>query len=762
MSTFLLKFILCSGLLYGTYHLILRKEKTLHFNRFFLLSILGLSLWFPTLITKTEYIEIPVQQELTYIEEGQYTPQVIEPTVLKSVSAPKLTISTNDALWCLYGLVSLFFLVRFCRNLWQINRLRKEGTLIEHQGLSFCLRSDIHASFTFLNTIYANQDQFESGELPQDIITHESIHTQQKHSIDIILMELMQCFLWFNPLLYLIKSAIKLNHEYLADERVCAQTQQISAYQKTLIQAIYHSKQQPVLASQLTYGQTKNRLHMMVNKIHKPKALAKLVLTLGIVSAALWTFGQTKVQAQEAQSQIDSTEKSSNVEEKNHQNDRVHQFISSPLSNQKVKFVLADGQMKEAYFDELSLEEKQRFEQNEAKAELYIEPIKVKEPSSQELRDFLDKEKYGIWIDNQRIDNELINNYTSDDFHHFYVSKLYANAKNYGKHEYQVDLTTKAQYQQEPYANGGWKSWSSIKKSRMNYRSMGQDRDLPPPPPPPLIKINDNTQVRFQYANGDEVFSRFGQLNERQLKIFKSPEGEGMIFLPPPPPATISQEMLQQYADPKYSVTIDHNEINARDLLNYKPEDFYLYFKKLEILPNGQRSKVTGINFLTKKNYDTSGKWIPFSKDFLPVEQKNTPSPNTESGNKGGSIANPSYKDFDITVTGIEGNVVSLSCEGCAWSSMSFGASFTNDFTIDYYGSTFSSRYKLRDSPFAFSIKKGRTKLEFESIKGTTWKQLSHSIEPFKQALLTPEGIEQLPLSDEDNKVKEHKDNNEN
>jgi len=737
MSTFILKFILCSGVLYGAYHFILKNEKTLRFNRFFLLSILGFSLLFPLVVTKTKVVELaPITVDYSIYDTAP-SEAVYESTQMNTPTEAPVTIKLTDVLWGMYVLVSVIFLFRFITNLVQLSLIKSKGTLVTKNGLDFCLRDDIHSSFTFLGTIFTNKTNFEKGELPEEIIQHEAVHANQRHSIDIIAIELIQCVLWFNPLLYLIKSAIKLNHEFLADEQVCAESGEISKYQKTLIQYVYNSKQQPVLASQLTYGQTKNRLNMMVKNFQMRSAALRILVTLAITSTALWGFGETKVVAQSVSDDYPNTEASAQEQKP----PLKYITVNTPLSNQKVRFILANGQMKEAVYSDLTEEEKKRFDQPEAKGEYYIEPVKVNRPTSEQLNDFLNEKEFGVWLDNKRINNSELTKYQSNDFHHYYVSKLYPNAKNYGQHKYQVNLTTTSAYEQEPFANGGWRDWGLVKEERARWL-LKQSQNTPSPPPR-RVRINDRTMVKFKYANGDEVKGRFGQLNERQLKLFMSPEGEGMVFLPPPPPAAITQEMLEQYADPKYSVTIDNNEIDAKDLLNYKPEDFYLYIKKLEIQSDGQGSKVTGIKFLTKKNFDTSGKWIPFKKEFLPEEQKNTPPPpKPESGNKGGSVTGPdSFKAFSINVTDIDGSVISMECTGCAWKTLSFGSTFNSDYTVDYYGVTKSSRYRLRDAQFAFSVDKGRSSVAIKSLRGTAWDKIDLDIRSFRKATISDKQI---------------------
>jgi hypothetical protein len=50
------------------------------------------------------------------------------------------------------------------------------------------------------------------------IEAHENVHVKQLHTLDVILIELIRVFFWFNPLILCYRSSLKVIHEYLADE----------------------------------------------------------------------------------------------------------------------------------------------------------------------------------------------------------------------------------------------------------------------------------------------------------------------------------------------------------------------------------------------------------------------------------------------------------------------------------------------------------------------------------------------------------------
>ena len=54
------------------------------------------------------------------------------------------------------------------------------------------------------------------------INAHELVHMKQFHTLDILFIEVMGVFFWFNPVIYAYRRSLKLIHEYLADEYAAA------------------------------------------------------------------------------------------------------------------------------------------------------------------------------------------------------------------------------------------------------------------------------------------------------------------------------------------------------------------------------------------------------------------------------------------------------------------------------------------------------------------------------------------------------------
>src|SRR5690606_32126001 len=64
--------------------------------------------------------------------------------------------------------------------------------------------------------------------------------------------------------------------------------------------------------------------------------------------------------------------------------------------------------------------------------------------TQEQLDDWQDSHEYGVWVDGGRIDNAVLSKTHPEDYANYFVSRLEKNAKNYGKHYYQVNLMTHA------------------------------------------------------------------------------------------------------------------------------------------------------------------------------------------------------------------------------------------------------------------------------------------------------------------------------
>ena len=154
---------------------------------------------------------------------------------------------------------------------------------------------------TFWNFIFINKEDYQNKKIEQELFTHELTHVNQKHTLDVLILELIQSIFWINPFFILLKKTMQLNHEFLADEKVIKEHKNTFQYQHLLLNKAAW-KNEYYLASNLNYSLTKKRLKMMTTQSSPTKILLKKLAIIPLLTGFLFLFAK-RVEAQEEQTE---------------------------------------------------------------------------------------------------------------------------------------------------------------------------------------------------------------------------------------------------------------------------------------------------------------------------------------------------------------------------------------------------------------------------------------------------------------------------
>ncbi|MES2487986.1 MAG: M56 family metallopeptidase, partial [Bacteroidota bacterium] len=378
------------------YYLLLEREKTHRFNRYYLLAALPFSLVIP-------FITIPVYVNVTAV---QLQPDVLQP-VPNAVALTFIhgTIQQDVnylpyIMWSLYGIVTAILAFRFIKNLWLFSKLIAQSETLPYKNAMLVLVNDAIVPHTFLNYIFINKDEYQNRSIEPELFAHELAHVTQKHTHDILFIEALKTLMWFNPLLYLYKRAIQLNHEFLADENVLTQTNNVITYQQLLLQRAT-PRTSYALASSLNFGITKKRFSMMTKTTKKNKALLLKLAALPVLAGLVYGLS-TETVAKETPY--------NDLLQYIAREDSLKQSRDTYYSN--VRVVVDDkvkGMALNKMYEELTDAEKDRY--------MFDVPLRLKkkQPTAKELESYKDKKTYAVWIDGKNVDNSALNNYKPED-----------------------------------------------------------------------------------------------------------------------------------------------------------------------------------------------------------------------------------------------------------------------------------------------------------------------------------------------------------
>lgn len=187
------------------YWLFLRNVTFYRINRIYLLFAIIFTLAFPFI-------------EISFFAPAQLA--VIPDFIPQLLTAPAI-VESNTGMYILSGVwfagVAIF-LIRLGSQLHSLYQLHRQSTLWQGQKNIRIVNDEI-SPFSFGPYIYINPKLHSSQQL-NIVLLHEQVHIKQKHTIDILLVEMLLLLNWFNPAVWLLRKAVKENLEYATDSQV--------------------------------------------------------------------------------------------------------------------------------------------------------------------------------------------------------------------------------------------------------------------------------------------------------------------------------------------------------------------------------------------------------------------------------------------------------------------------------------------------------------------------------------------------------------
>lgn len=291
---YLLQVVIVSGILYAYYHVALRNKKFHQYNRFYILMAAVASILIP-------FLNIPVYftgQDTS--SAWLYTLQNLsgrQPVIIfvEDGEAGK-TFNWQSVWYVLYTLIGLFGLARVLLSIRKLKKLMREHPAEHLNGIRFINTAEPGTPFSFFRWLFWNNKIELDSQKGEQIFRHEVFHIQQKHSLDIIFMEIVTIVFWINPVFHLMKKELKAIHEFLADRFATNETQKWEYAELLLMQALNTQHQ---LVHPFFHNQIKRRIAMITNP-HKTshQYLRKLlVLPLAALLITLFAFSYREKQS---------------------------------------------------------------------------------------------------------------------------------------------------------------------------------------------------------------------------------------------------------------------------------------------------------------------------------------------------------------------------------------------------------------------------------------------------------------------------------
>lgn len=287
MSEILLYFLksaVAMALFYLIYRLFMQKETLYSVNRFYLLGTLILSLVIPILPLENLFmVKEKIFTPTFYINlEG---PDVT--TAVVSSGESGFSISAFILLQWIYigGVVVLFG--GFIFELIRLQLLPKVHKQAFGPMKVIFVNKDI-IPFSWFNLVFMDQSSREDPQIGT-IIQHEYAHYKNLHFLDLLILEVITIFQWFNPLVWLYVRSIKEIHEYQADAAVLTRGQDTGRYQALLVNQLTGAEVFR-LSNAFSKSLTKKRMIMMTKMKSKRSAWLKALIAMPALAILLMAF----------------------------------------------------------------------------------------------------------------------------------------------------------------------------------------------------------------------------------------------------------------------------------------------------------------------------------------------------------------------------------------------------------------------------------------------------------------------------------------
>lgn len=267
MIAYIIKMLVCSGVLYGYYALALKNNPFHRWNRGYLLLAAVISIFLPLLqftftgattpaytgplVTVYAYMTNKVQQAGTFSIGAWITPGI-------------------------YSLIALLMIINMLRNWLFIKRLRSQGQQTIFNNYLLIRHPQVKSTFSFFGNIFWGEELTPDSEEGKQVLRHELAHVQGRHTADKLFLQLVCAVCWFNPFFHLFKRELAMVHEFLADKAV-ANENAPDDYARTLLQMTLQTKRM-LIANSFAQAPVKRRILMLFTEKANYAFIKKIII----------------------------------------------------------------------------------------------------------------------------------------------------------------------------------------------------------------------------------------------------------------------------------------------------------------------------------------------------------------------------------------------------------------------------------------------------------------------------------------------------
>jgi hypothetical protein len=265
MIEYILKSSAAIAATYILYYLFVRRNTNFKWLRIYFLTALLLSLILPALkyvpnLNRRQLVSIPTEMVPIVVENEFYNVDISTELILKT-NKPKVTVFNIVTYIYVTGL--LFVLFRFLFGVFHLLWLVARYGVFREGRSKIVPIPNLSSPFSFFQFIFI--DNCNLHDVNKSLMfRHEQSHVRYRHSIDLLLLEIIVMLQWFNPFAWFTRKALKEIHEFQADDHTLSDQVSPLLYQQLLLQqACGFNSNLP--ANGFNSSLTKKRILMITN-----------------------------------------------------------------------------------------------------------------------------------------------------------------------------------------------------------------------------------------------------------------------------------------------------------------------------------------------------------------------------------------------------------------------------------------------------------------------------------------------------------------
>ena len=306
---FVIKSAFALALLVSLFMAFMSRETFHRLNRFLLLGVVACSLVLPAVnigvespfsrlaevLSAKEKVDTGLSlDDLNGLEFGDMTAETVTDENMDAASPmDDMPLNWLSIVSVIYIIGVVVLLVRQIVIYVQLFKMMRRACPVDSSiygvsGIKLRMHDGDEMPFSWFGWVVVSSQDINDGA--QEILIHERTHVNAGHSWDILFVDAVIMFQWFNPLAWIMKNCLKDIHEFEADEAVINCGVNTKRYQYLIIKKAVGERLLNSIANSFNHSLTKKRITMMCKEKSKKWKYVKALYVLPVVATVVCSF----------------------------------------------------------------------------------------------------------------------------------------------------------------------------------------------------------------------------------------------------------------------------------------------------------------------------------------------------------------------------------------------------------------------------------------------------------------------------------------